>query len=91
MTPLRFDWDEANAAHVNRHDVTTEEAEQVVNGDPASPQFQTRSGELRRLIIGLTLVGRALAVAYVMRGGKVRIVTAYPAIRKQRQQFEGGE
>jgi hypothetical protein len=30
MTPLMFEWDEGNAAHVARHDVTTVEAEQVV-------------------------------------------------------------
>ncbi len=91
MTPLMFEWDEGNAAHVARHDVTTDEAEQVVIGDPAPPRFQTRSGELRRFIVGLKLAGRALAVTYVIRGGRVRVVTAYPASRKQRQQFEGGE
>lgn len=85
VTPLVFDWDEGNAAHVARHDVTTDEAEQVVNGDRQFIAFQDRSGEFRRVIVGRTHAGRALSVAYVIRGGRIRVVTAFPASPKRRR------
>ena len=31
---LLFDWDDANIAHIARHAVTTEEAEQVIRNNP---------------------------------------------------------
>ena len=34
MAKLSFDWDSANIGHIARQDVTPEEAEQVILGDP---------------------------------------------------------
>jgi uncharacterized DUF497 family protein len=91
MTPLEFDWDDANTGHIARHDVTTGEAEQIVTGQHGGRRFQTRSGEVRRSIIGQTPTGRVLRVVYILRGGRVRVVTAHMAKAKERRQFEGGK
>ena len=36
MTDVEFDWDHHNIAHIARHGVTPEEAEQVLANDPVS-------------------------------------------------------
>ena len=43
--PMQFDWKEANIAHIARHDVTPEEAEQVVENDPIDAGAVLRNGE----------------------------------------------
>jgi len=43
----RFEWDEGNPSHLSRHDVTPEEAEQVVTRDPIVLEAQIRNGERR--------------------------------------------
>jgi uncharacterized DUF497 family protein len=91
MTPLAFDWDEANAGHIARHDVTTDEAEEAIAGERAASVFQERHGEMRRRIIGRTLAGRVLVVVYHLRGGRVRVVTAHTAKAKERRMLRGGE
>jgi len=49
---LVFDWDEANQRHLARHNVTPQEAEEVVLGDPLDTELQTieGSGEEERLL-----------------------------------------
>jgi uncharacterized DUF497 family protein len=90
MTPLAFDWDEGNTGHIARHDVTTDEAEQVVAGERLALAFQDRHGELRRRIIGRTRAGRVLVVVYHLRRGKVRVVTAHTAKATERRKLDGG-
>jgi uncharacterized DUF497 family protein len=55
-----FDWDEGNRTHIASHDVTCEEAEQVINHDPLDLEFQREDGEERFLQIGQTASGRIL-------------------------------
>jgi uncharacterized DUF497 family protein len=90
MTPLAFDWDEGNSAHIARHDVTMDEAEQAITGQPVMVAFQDRGGEFRRLIVGRTQAGRVLSVAYIMRDGCIRVVTAHTAKEKHRRLLEEG-
>jgi len=80
-----FDWDNANIGHIAEHDVTPEEAEQVVLGDPLELDFErTESGEDRWSYIGETSRGRALQVVFTMRGEQVRVVTAFkPTLRDE--------
>ena len=51
---LEFDWDDANRNHLARHDVTPQEAEEVVLGDPLDIELQTAEGggEERVLHVG---------------------------------------
>jgi uncharacterized DUF497 family protein len=80
-----FDWNDANIGHIAEHDVTPEEAEQVILGDSLELDFErTESGEDRWSYIGETSLGRVLQVVFTMRGGKIRVVTAFkPTLRDE--------
>ncbi|MBZ5624266.1 MAG: BrnT family toxin [Acidobacteriia bacterium] len=76
---MGFDWDEANIAHIARHGVTQEEAEEVIENDPLELKPQLIEGEERFPNIGLTDTGRWLVVVLTERGTKARVVTAFEA------------
>jgi uncharacterized DUF497 family protein len=79
---LLFDWDEANLAHLARHEVTREEAEQVFLGDPLDMELQIDggcTGEERLQQLGETVKGRILQLVTTWRGGKVRVISAWDA------------
>jgi hypothetical protein len=84
---LKFDWDEANTAHIARHGVTPGEVEQAFANDPMVLDVQERSGERRILCAGLTQEGRSLQFVYTLRRGTVRVITAHTAKRKVRERL----
>jgi uncharacterized protein len=47
-----------------------------------------RLGEERFVLLGLSQVRRLLAVMYAERGGVIRIVSARPATRPERRNYE---
>jgi uncharacterized DUF497 family protein len=65
--------------------VTPVEAEEVIARDPIVLQVQFRQGERRVLCAGQTAKGRAIAVVYTVRNGRIRVVTAFPAKRSLRE------
>lgn len=79
---MEFDWDRENASHIGRHQVTPQEAEQVLRNDPLVVQFQEHGAEERLLVLGQTNAGRLLAVIYTERNNKLRVVTAYPMTKR---------
>lgn len=83
MNDALFDWDAANIGHIAEHDVTPEEAEEVVLGDPLEVGFETSAAEEDRWIyVGDTNQGRILQVFITLRGEKIRVVTAFePTMR----------
>ena len=81
---MQFDWNEANTEHIARHNVTRDEAEQVIESNPLEIRKKDHSGELRIVHVGETHAGRILLVAVTSRGDLVRVVTAYTAPRKFR-------
>lgn len=88
----RLIWDAWNVAHIARHKVTPEEAEQVCHGDPVELQ----SYKQRIILIGPTHTGRMVAVVLdpEPQRGVYYPVTARPASRKERQYYQtqkGGE
>jgi uncharacterized DUF497 family protein len=77
-----FDWDEANIRHIARHNVTPEEAEQVILGYPLDLEVQfsgQEAEEVRYLQLGATASGRVLQVLSTWRGDKTRIISAWEA------------
>ena len=82
---LIFEWDEVNIAHIARHGVETNEAEQVILNRPVDLNSELRNGEERFPHIGETNLGRILVVVTTMVGEKVRVVTAWPAGKKSRR------
>ncbi len=83
-----FDWDEGNEEHVLDHGVDPVEVEEAVL-DPVRVVVHVYStpGERRRGVVGATDAGRILFVVYVMRGGKIRPVTARDADRPDRRRY----
>lgn len=83
MNDELFDWDDANILHLAEHDLTPEEAEEVLLGEPIEMGQDPRSrGEERWSFAGETFEGRILQVVITMRGEKVRVVTAFEPIRR---------
>jgi uncharacterized DUF497 family protein len=57
----RFEWDDANTAHIARHSVTPKEVEQAFANNPLVVLAEQRlRGEKRVRCAGLTDAGRAL-------------------------------
>lgn len=80
MAPeVAFQWDDANRRHLARHDVTAEEAEQVVLDEQALLVEVELDDEERVKVLGMTARGRILAVVFTLRGELIRPITAYMA------------
>ena len=88
---LQFVWDrEKAAANLRKHGVDFEEAATAF-GDPLSitiPDPDHSAGEERWLLIGGGRAGRLLVVAHTERGDEIRLITARPATRRERQTYE---
>jgi uncharacterized protein len=76
---LAFDWDDANRDHIAHHQISPDEAEQVIDNDPLDLDAQTFDGEQRIPSIGRTDQGRFLVVITTLRRSRIRVVTAFPA------------
>ena len=76
---LAFDWDDANRDHIVRHQVSAEEAEQVIENDPLDIAAETVDGEERIISIGRTDQGRFLVVVTTFRETRLRVITAFAA------------
>ena len=81
---MPFVWDAGNIDHIARHDISPEEAEQVVENDPFDITRYLRNGEERLNQVGETDAGRVLVVVTTQRGEDTRVVTAHPADRDMR-------
>jgi uncharacterized DUF497 family protein len=69
------------------HKVTPAEFEQLLNNDPIELNFELMYKEERYRSVGLTDGGRLLSVAWTIRKGKVRAITAFPASVSDRKAF----
>jgi len=80
-----FDWDKYNITHIAGHDITPEEAEQVILRDPLDFGFDPDvNGEERWTYLGETDRGRILVVIITLRGQKIRVVTSFDAEKRDR-------
>lgn len=89
-----FEWDEGNTRkNKEKHGITTDEAESVFRLGEAFPLgvqvIDALGGEEERLgIIGKATNGKILQIAFVLRTKKVRIISARPASKKERTDYE---
>jgi uncharacterized DUF497 family protein len=84
---VKFDWDEANTAHVAAHAVTPAEVEEVYLNDPMDLDFRVVGGEKRYTILGHTNRLRILVVALTVRDGAIRPVSAFDASRRMAKDY----
>ena len=90
---LEFEWDPNKAtSNLQKHGVDFEEASTVFR-DPLSTTVVDPDhslGEERLVIFGTSVRGRVLAVMYTERPGRVRIISAREATRRERGAYEEG-
>lgn len=84
---LVFDWDQANIAHITRHNVTPEEVEQVFANDTMDLGAEVVDGEERYDGVGHTNRLRVLVVAWTMRGHATRPITAFDASERLSKRY----
>jgi uncharacterized protein len=84
---LVFDWDEANVAHVARHNVTPEEVEQVFSNDPMDLGADGMDAEERYTGVGHTNRLRVLVLVWTMRGDGTRPITAFDASEQMAKRY----
>jgi uncharacterized DUF497 family protein len=88
---LEFEWDpQKAAANLAKHAVSFEDAATVF-GDPlgrilADPRHSAE--EERSVLLGLSEGRHLLAVMYVGRGERIRIISARSATRRERRNYE---
>lgn len=91
-THFEFEWDQGNKTkNVAKHGILMAEAEEVFKSGLALPlgvQIKPPQDEQRLGIIGPSFSGRLLQVAFILREGRVRVISARPAHRKERRQYE---
>jgi len=77
-----FVWDDENVAHIGRHQVSPDEVEEALTGNPVI----LRGPDGRYLAYGRTATGRVLFAVYVQRpGGRIRILTAREMTEKEKR------
>ena len=88
---LTFEWDTNKArANLAKHAVSFQEATTVF-GDPVSvtiPDPAHSQAENRFIILGRSYQGRILVVVHTERGDNIRVISARPASRRERKQYE---
>jgi hypothetical protein len=88
---LEFEWNpQKAAANLAKHAVSFEDAATVF-GDPlgrimADPRHSAE--EERLVLLGLSESKHLLAVMYVSRGERIRIISARGATRRERRNYE---
>jgi uncharacterized DUF497 family protein len=90
MRPDQFDWDEDNVSHIAEHGVTPEQAEEAIL-DPfrqGLPAYQ-KDSEFRFAGLGATEVDDVLFFVFVIRAGKVRVISCRPAEPDEERSFRG--
>ena len=86
---LKFEWDEAkNHANIRKHGVGFETAIRIFEGPIASWIDRRKDyGEDRHISIGRADHTALIVVAHTDRDGRIRLISARPASRKERQVY----
>lgn len=88
---LEFEWNPEKARlNLKKHRVSFQEAATVFD-DPLSvtfPEPDHSIGENRYVIIGVSRFGQLLIVAHTDRGLRIRLISARPVTRQERQFYE---
>lgn len=89
---FEFEWDKGNRTKSEqKHGVSVDEVESIFVLKKAMPlgiQVSPPCNESRFGVIGTSLEGRVLHVAFTLRTGKVRVISARPAHKKERLLYE---
>ncbi|MCY4128829.1 MAG: BrnT family toxin [Gammaproteobacteria bacterium] len=86
---MSFEWDDVkNQANIQKHGVSFEEARQIFSAPILTTVDERREyGEVRQLSIGRIDAETLIVVTHTERDGNIRLISARPASRKERQKF----
>jgi uncharacterized protein len=88
---MAYQWDKNKAAiNLRKHGIDFADAVSVFSDDLAITTPDERFDEEPFITIGLDALGRVLVVVYAWRGQKIRLISARPATRQERRQYEEG-
>jgi uncharacterized DUF497 family protein len=88
---LIFEWDDKKAAaNAIKHGVAFTEAGTIFGDDQSItiPDFKHSQKEPRFITMGMSQNARLLIVIHTERGNRLRVISARPASRKERKQYE---
>ena len=89
-----FEWDARKAAaNLRKHGVSFEEAATAF-ADPLAlnmPDPEHSAAEERYVVLGQSTQGHLLVVCYTERPPRTRLITARPATRRERIQYDEGQ
>lgn len=89
---FEFEWDKGNKTKSEtKHKISIEEVEAVFRSGQALPlgiQLSPPANEQRLGLVGPTISGKFLQIAFVLREGRVRVISARTAHRKERKEYE---
>jgi uncharacterized DUF497 family protein len=88
---MEFEWDPKKAKYnLRKHGVSFEEAASVF-GDLLAAVYQDpdhSTDEQRLLIVGTSVRGRLLHIAFAQRGRRLRIISARKVTKREKQLYE---
>jgi uncharacterized DUF497 family protein len=91
MAAPTFEWNPTKAAaNLKRHGVSFEEAATTLQ-DPLARLHDDpghSAVEHREIIVGHSSQGRLLVVSFTDRGSNIRLISARPATRRERRDYE---
>lgn len=91
MKKYEFDWDLKKAkSNLLKHRVSFEEATTVFS-DPLAKIFDDHRHSIlenREIVIGRSLKGQLLVVAFVEKGKKIRLISARETTKRERKDYE---
>ena len=85
-----FDWDVGNSGKSERkHGVTDREAEEIFFSKPLVVARSSKGGpEIRYAALGKTYGSRFLTVVFTIRSNRIRVFSARPMSRHERELYE---
>jgi uncharacterized DUF497 family protein len=85
-----FEWGEGNSGkNEQKHGVTDREAEEIFFNKPLLVGRSLKGApEMRCAALGKTYGSRLLAVVFTMRSRRIRVISARPMSRKERNLYE---
>jgi uncharacterized protein len=88
---MAYQWDKNKAAiNLHKHGIDFADAVFVFSDDLSITVSDDRFDEERFNTIGLDAFGRVLVVVFTWRGKEIRLISARPATRQERRQYEEG-
>ena len=84
-----YQWDRNKAtSNLRKHGIDFADAVSVFSDDLAITITDERFEEERFVTIGMDALGRILVVVYTLREDQIRLISARPATRRERRQYE---